>query len=51
MLNAIPATEIDGVMERLVQAHTDGRDLMAVGTEIAEELGQGQPRAKREVVA
>ena len=51
VLNAIPATEIDGVMERLVQAHTDGRDLMAVGTEIAEGLGQGSTRATREVVA
>jgi ferredoxin-nitrite reductase len=51
VLNAIPATEIDGVVERLVQAHTDGRDLMAVGSEIAAELGQEGIRAQREGVA
>jgi ferredoxin-nitrite reductase len=51
VLNAIPATEIDGVVERLVRAHTDGRDLMATGTEIAAELGQAGIREQREGVA
>jgi ferredoxin-nitrite reductase len=48
VLNAIPATEIDGVMQRLVQAHTDGLDLLEAGRELAEELGQSHEPARRE---
>ena len=51
VLNAIPATEIDGVVERLVRAHTDGLDLVATGNQIVEELGHDGIRTAREGVA
>lgn len=51
VLSAIPATEIDGIVERLVQAHTDGVDLLEAGTELATTLGQGHAHTQREIVA
>lgn len=40
VLNAIPATQVSDVIERLSQAHVSGRDLEDAAREIAAELGQ-----------
>src|SRR5207244_30405 len=48
VLSAVPATEIDGVVERLTRAHAAGQDLVAVGQAIADERGGGQAAPERQ---
>jgi ferredoxin-nitrite reductase len=48
VLSAVPATQIDGVIERLVKAHAAGQDLVAVGREIAGERGEAGASQERE---
>jgi ferredoxin-nitrite reductase len=51
VMNAIPATEVGDVVERLVQAHADGRDLVDTAREIAASLGAPATPAVREAVS
>ena len=51
VLNTIPATEIGEVVECLVQAHADGRDLVETGQAIAASLGGPLPTTAREAVS
>ena len=44
----MPATEIDGVIERLARAHAAGQDLVAVGREIAGERGEDRAALGRQ---
>jgi ferredoxin-nitrite reductase len=52
VLQAVPATEIGDVVERLTRAHAAGRDLVEAGHEIAAERGtDSAPKEARETVA
>jgi sulfite reductase beta subunit-like hemoprotein len=52
VLSAVPAAEIDGVIERLARAHATGQDLVAAGRDIASARGEGdEAEARREGVA
>jgi ferredoxin-nitrite reductase len=48
VLSAVPATEVDGVVERLARAHAAGQDLIVVGREIATERGEGEEADARQ---
>jgi ferredoxin-nitrite reductase len=48
VLAAVPATEIDGVVEMLARAHAAGQDLVAAGQAIARVRGEARSGPERE---